>query len=70
MAEWELLLIDNASRPAARDLISFTWHPNARHIREEVLGLTPARLRGIQEAHGQLLILLMTTVSWKLPISR
>jgi hypothetical protein len=32
------------------------WHPSARYIREEVLGLTPARLRGIQEAQGELLV--------------
>src|ERR1700756_4229555 len=56
MAEWELLVIDNASRPAAAALVSLAWHFNARHIREEVLGLTPARLRGIQEAQGQLLV--------------
>lgn len=56
MAEWELLVIDNASRPAIAALVSLTWHPNGRHIREEVLGLTPARLRGIQEAQGQLLV--------------
>ena len=55
-AEWELLVIDNASRPAICTLVSLIWHPNARHIREEVLGLTPARLRGIQESRGQLLI--------------
>jgi len=55
-AEWELLVIDNASRLAVRDLISLKWHPNARHIREEVLGLTPARLRGIREAQGQVLV--------------
>jgi glycosyltransferase involved in cell wall biosynthesis len=54
--QWELLVIDNASRPAVRDSVNLTWHPIARHIREEVLGLTPARLRGIQEAQGQLLI--------------
>jgi glycosyltransferase involved in cell wall biosynthesis len=56
MAEWELLVIDNASRPAAAALVSLAWHPNARHIREEVLGLTPARLRGIQETQGRLLV--------------
>jgi glycosyltransferase involved in cell wall biosynthesis len=55
-AEWELLVIDNASRQPVSALVSLTWHPNARHIREEVLGLTPARLRGIQEAQGQLLV--------------
>src|ERR1700747_2333801 len=56
MAEWELLVIDNASHPVVRDLVSLRWHPNHRHIREEVLGLTPARLRGIQETQGQLLV--------------
>jgi glycosyltransferase involved in cell wall biosynthesis len=54
--EWELLVIDNASRPAIAGLVSLKWHPNAHHIREEVLGLTPARLRGIQEAQGELLV--------------
>jgi glycosyltransferase involved in cell wall biosynthesis len=54
--EWELLLIDNASSPAVGSLVSLTWHPNARHIREENLGLTQARLRGVGEAEGQLLV--------------
>lgn len=56
MAEWELLVIDNASRLPVAASVSLTWHANARHIREEVLGLTPARLRGIQEAQGQVLV--------------
>jgi glycosyltransferase involved in cell wall biosynthesis len=56
MAEWELLMIDNASQPVVAALVSLAWHPNAHHIREEILGLTPARLRGIQEAQGQLLV--------------
>jgi glycosyltransferase involved in cell wall biosynthesis len=54
--EWELLVIDNASRPPVRDSVNLTWHPNARQIREETLGLNPARLRGIQEAQGELLV--------------
>lgn len=46
---WELLLIDNRSEtPLVDGLVS--WHPNGRVIREETLGLTPARLRGITEA--------------------
>jgi hypothetical protein len=32
------------------------WHSNARVVREEELGLTPARLRGIREATGELLV--------------
>jgi glycosyltransferase involved in cell wall biosynthesis len=54
--QWEFLLIDNASdRPLAAE-IDLSWHPHARHIQEETLGLTPARLRGIQEAQADLLI--------------
>jgi glycosyltransferase involved in cell wall biosynthesis len=56
MAEWEFVLVDNASRSQVADSVSLTWHPNGRHVREEVLGLTPARLRGIQETRGQLLV--------------
>ncbi len=53
---WEYLLIDNASvEPLARR-IDLSWQPNARHVREEKLGLTPARLRGIQEATGEMLV--------------
>jgi glycosyltransferase involved in cell wall biosynthesis len=56
MTEWELLLIDNASRSPVAASVDLTWHPNGRHVKEEVLGLTPARLRGIQETQGQLLV--------------
>jgi glycosyltransferase involved in cell wall biosynthesis len=56
LAEWELLLIDNASFPTVNRMASLVWHPNNRYVREGVLGLTPARLRGIQEAQGQVLI--------------
>lgn len=51
---WELLIVDNASAPAiAPDL---SWHPHARIVREDTLGLTPARLRGIRETIGDLLV--------------
>jgi len=56
MTEWELLVIDNASRSPVAASVSLTWHPIARHVKEEVLGLTPARLRGIQEAQGEVLV--------------
>src|SRR5262245_8995672 len=55
-AEWELLLIDNASVARLADRFDLSWHPYARHIREEELGLTPARLRGIRESSGGLLV--------------
>lgn len=53
---WELLLIDNASDKPLADLWNLSWHPLSRHIREDELGLTPARLRGISEATGDLLV--------------
>jgi glycosyltransferase involved in cell wall biosynthesis len=33
-----------------------SWHPHGRHVREEELGLTPARLRGLREAGGDLFL--------------
>lgn len=56
LAYWELLLIDNGSGEPLASGIDLSWHPGGRHIREEELGLTPARLRGIAEAKGDFLI--------------
>lgn len=56
LEQWELLLIDNASQQLLSLKIDLSWHSNARHIREEQLGLTPARLRGIQEAETETLV--------------
>ena len=53
---WELLLIDNASTKPLAEKWSFFSHPNAFHIREEILGLTEARLRGMKEAKGEYLL--------------
>ncbi|WP_128545354.1 glycosyltransferase [Larkinella soli] len=54
--EWELLLIDNRSDRPLSETVDLSWHPAGRHIREEELGLTPARLRGIREAGSELLL--------------
>jgi Predicted glycosyltransferases len=54
--QWELLLIDNASTEPLAKSYNLSWHPRARHIREDQLGLTHARLRGIAEAEGGLLV--------------
>lgn len=56
LEQWEFLLIDNASKQLLSLEIDLSWHPNGRHIREEHLGLTPARLRGIKEAAGEILV--------------
>ncbi|AFZ02043.1 glycosyltransferase [Calothrix sp. PCC 6303] len=53
---WEILLIDNASSQQLSLEIDLSWHPQSRHIREDKLGLTPARLRGIKEAVGEVLV--------------
>jgi glycosyltransferase involved in cell wall biosynthesis len=53
---WELLLIDNAGEKILSSEIDLSWHPNARHVREDQLGLTPARLRGIREAQAEILV--------------
>lgn len=54
--EWELLIIDNASSTGREPCADLSWKENARVIREDKLGLTPARLRGIREAKGELLV--------------
>lgn len=54
--EWELLLIDNASDEPLVNVWNLSWHPRSKHRREEELGLTPARLRGVAESCGKIII--------------
>ncbi|MDR3792616.1 MAG: glycosyltransferase [Terracidiphilus sp.] len=54
--QWELLLIDNASQTRVAEQIDLSWHPHARHLREETPGVTHARLRGIEEALGEIVV--------------
>lgn len=56
MAQWELLVIDNASRERLADIWDISWHPRGKVIREDEIGLTSARLRGIRESEGELLV--------------
>ena len=56
LEDWDLLLIDNASDSRLADEWDLSWHPRARQIREDRLGLTPARLRGIGESCGEILV--------------
>jgi len=53
---WELLLIDNASKEPLSIQDDLSWHSNARYVREDDKGLTPARLRGITESQGDILL--------------
>jgi glycosyltransferase involved in cell wall biosynthesis len=54
--QWEFLLVDNASRQPLAKAWDISWHLRGRHVREDELGLTSARLRGIQECSGELLV--------------
>ncbi len=55
-SQWELILIDNASDKILASLIDLSWHPTSRHVREDKLGLTNARLRAIREAKADILV--------------
>ena len=54
--QWELLLIDNASKEPVASVWNLSWHPHARHVREDEVGVTHARLRGIAEFVAPLLV--------------
>ncbi|MGB8473096.1 MAG: glycosyltransferase [Candidatus Acidiferrum sp.] len=53
---WELLFVDNASKDSLADKWDISWHPHGRHLQEHEIGLTAARLRGIRESTGELLV--------------
>jgi glycosyltransferase involved in cell wall biosynthesis len=53
---WELVVIDNASSPSLFDRLDLSWHSQGRCIREPKLGLTPARLKGIEAAKGDVIV--------------
>ncbi len=54
--KWELLLVDNRSDEPVADRVDTSWHPDVSIVREETPGLTAARLRGIRESRGDLLV--------------
>jgi glycosyltransferase involved in cell wall biosynthesis len=56
LSRWEFVIVDNRSDTPLADRMDLAWHPSARIGREETLGLTPARLRGIRESKGDLLV--------------
>ena len=56
MEQWELVLVDNACPEPLADKWDLSWHPRGRIVREGEIGITPARLRGISETTGGLLV--------------
>jgi GT2 family glycosyltransferase len=55
--QWELIVVDNASRTPLAGQLDLSWHPAARVVREEQLGLTSARLAGFAAARGAIIVL-------------
>jgi len=55
--QWELVVVDNASTEPLAGWLDLAWHPQGWIVREEELGLTRARLCGVDAAHGELLVL-------------
>ncbi|MGC1309738.1 MAG: glycosyltransferase [Phormidesmis sp.] len=53
--QWELLLIDNASEHPLASYVDLSWHPGGRHVYEEKLGLTNARLCAFNESQSSIL---------------
>jgi glycosyltransferase involved in cell wall biosynthesis len=54
--QWELLVVDNASKVPLASAWDFSWHPNSRCILEDELGQAFARQRGMREASADLLV--------------
>lgn len=54
--DWQLLLIDNSSTEPLRDRFDISWHQQGHHVDEPELGLTRARLCGIREAQGDVIV--------------
>src|SRR5450759_5157394 len=66
MVHWELLVIDNASQePLTSDTYDLSWHPYARLVREEELGLSAARIRGMNEARRRCSCSWTMTIYWR-----
>lgn len=53
---WGLLIVDNASQPAVSSWLDVNRAPRPHIVREEKLGLTSARLRGIRETQAPTLV--------------
>lgn len=53
---WELIIIDNASDQPIASVLDISWHPSGRHVREERMGIIWARIRGIEESQGEIIV--------------
>lgn len=55
-SSWELLIVDNRSDQPLATQADLSWHEHARCVREENLGLSHARCRGIRESKGEIMV--------------
>jgi glycosyltransferase involved in cell wall biosynthesis len=54
--QWELLVVDNASKVPLASAWDFSWHPNSCCVLEDELGQAFARQRGMRQASADLLV--------------
>ncbi len=55
-SKWELLIVDNGSKKPLKESIDIGWHPHSKHLLENEPGLTPTRVKGIQESLSNLIV--------------
>ena len=55
-ADWELVLVDNASKEPLATSVDLSWHQHGRHARENTLGKVAACLCGTRETTSDLLL--------------
>jgi len=56
-SEWEIIVIDNNSQKKFGDYIDLKWHPKAGIVFEGKQGLSFARLKGIEESKGDIIVM-------------
>ena len=54
--EWTLLIVDNRSDPPVTGQVDLGWHRSATIVREEKQGGSNARVRGILETRGDVIV--------------
>jgi glycosyltransferase involved in cell wall biosynthesis len=54
--KWELIVVDNLSKVPLSEVLDLSWHALSRIVREEELGILPARVRGLREAKAELIL--------------
>ena len=56
LSAWELLVIDNGSKVPVGEVFDLSWHPHSRIVPEPKLGHMLARLCGLDQATGELVV--------------